>query len=232
MSVRQALAHPWLQILKQPGIEISEQYQISTERLRTYYTGLKEWITNASCDFLYRRRPLHGAFTHPSCMVYPSGEQSDEPTEEPKPAPIPEPEPYVRPEYEIESFENPSNYQYGPDTYLLQVRDADFPARLREYLSVARTQSAEFKDVKCPIVKERRRFTDVMEEEAESQREARLDAWGREDFSVFKPSKIADGETVKMSYTREVVDGVTPFFREKPKDQALVEGEPLHISCL
>merc|ERR1719211_953302 len=30
----------------------------------------------------------------------------------------------------------------------------------------------------------------------------------------------------------EVVDGVTPFFREKPKDQALVEGEPLRISCL
>ena len=40
------------------------------------------------------------------------------------------------------------SYQYGPDTYLLQVRDADFPARLREYLSVARTQSSEFKDVK------------------------------------------------------------------------------------
>merc|ERR1712066_1132106 len=55
---------------------------------------------------------------------------------------------------------------------------------------------------------------------------------GREDFSVYKPSKIAEGETVQMSYTREVVDGVTPFFREKPKDQALVEGEPLHISCL
>ena len=41
MSVRQALSHPWLQILKQPGIEISEQYQISTERLRTYYNTLK-----------------------------------------------------------------------------------------------------------------------------------------------------------------------------------------------
>ena len=39
MSVRQALSHPWLQILKQPGIEISDQYQISTERLRTYYVG-------------------------------------------------------------------------------------------------------------------------------------------------------------------------------------------------
>jgi len=45
MSVRQALAHPWLQVLKQPGIEISEQYQISTERLRNYYVGLKYRIT-------------------------------------------------------------------------------------------------------------------------------------------------------------------------------------------
>ena len=231
MSVRQARAHPWLQILKQPGIEISEQYQISTERLRNYYVGLKEWITNASCDFMFKRRPLSGAFTHPSCMVYPPGQEEQEPEVKEEPKPV-EREEYRRPSITIEDFKNESNYQYGPDTYLLQVRDADFPARLREYLSVARTHSAEFKEVKCPIVKERRRFTDVMEEEQESQREARLDAWGREDFSVFKPSKVADGETVQMSYTREVVDGVTPFFREKPKDQALVEGEPLRISCL
>merc|ERR1719326_2502293 len=164
-------------------------------------------------------------------MVYPPG-QEEEPevkVEEPQQT---ERQEYRRPSYTIEDFENPSNYQYGPDTYLLQVRDADFPARLREYLSVARTHSAEFKEVKCPIVKERRRFTDVMEEEQESQREARLDAWGREDFSVFKPSKVAEGETVQMSYTREVVDGVTPFFREKPMDLALTEGEPLRISCL
>ena len=231
MSVRQALAHPWLQILKQPGIEISEQYQISTERLRNYYVGLKEWITNASCDFLFKRRPLSGAFTHPSCMVYPPG-QDEEPEVKAEEAAPPAREEYRRPSFTIEDFENKSNYQYGPDTYLLQVRDADFPARLREYLSVARTHSSEFKDVKCPIVKERRRFTDVMDEEMESQREARLDAWGREDFSVFKPSKIAEGESVQMSYTREVVDGVTPFFREKPQAQALVEGEPLRISCL
>merc|ERR1719189_2723782 len=141
MSVRQALAHPWLQILKQPGIEISEQYQISTERLRNYYVGLKEWITNASCDFLYRRRPLHGAFTHPSCMVYPPGEPAMDVEPSPEKEPAPEREEYQRPTFEIEEFSNPSNYQYGPDTYLLQVRDADFPARLREYLSVARTHS-------------------------------------------------------------------------------------------
>jgi len=231
MSVRQALAHPWLQILKQPGIEISEQYQISTERLRNYYVGLKEWITNASCDFLYRRRPLSGAFTHPSCMVYP-------PEQEPEPEAVVvkpvEREEYRRPSYTIEDFENPSNYQNGPDTYLLQVRDADFPARLREYLSVARTHSSEFAEVKCPIVKERRRFTDVMDEEVEAEREARLEAWGRNDFSVYKASKIVTSETteVTITTTKEVIDGVTPFFREKPVDKALIEGEPLRISCL
>merc|ERR1719281_395990 len=233
MSVRQARAHPWLQILKQPGIEISEQYQISTERLRNYYVGLKEWITNASCDFMFKRRPLSGAFTHPSCMVYPPNQEEAEPEPEPVEAPA-ERQEYRRPSYTIEPFENPSNYQYGPDTYLLQVRDADFPARLREYLSVARTHSSEFQDIKCPIVKERRRFTDVMDEEMEAQREARLDAWGRDDFSVFKPKKVMEGESVEMSMTttREVIDGVTPFFREKPMDLALTEGEPLRISCL
>ena len=43
------------------------------------------------------------------------------------------------------------SYQYGPDTYLLQVKDSDFPARLREYLHVAKQHSAEFQDVKVRI---------------------------------------------------------------------------------
>ena len=55
---------------------------------------------------------------------------------------------WERASYTIGEFENPSNYQNGPDTYLLQVKDPDFPARLREYLSVARTTSAQFQDVK------------------------------------------------------------------------------------
>lgn len=46
----------------------------------------------------------------------------------------------------IKSFEHPgidggvasseSHYQYGPDTYLLQLRDVDFPVRLRQYMKV------------------------------------------------------------------------------------------------
>ena len=35
-----------------------------------------------------------------------------------------------------------------------------------------------------------------------------------------------------LQETREVIDGVVPFFREKPKDVALTEGEPLQLSCL
>merc|ERR1719189_2510596 len=232
MSVRQALSHPWLQILKQPGIEISEQYQISTERLRTYYTTLKEWYANAACDYLYRRRPLAGAFTHPSCMVYPPGDDEPEPEAEQEPQPKPEVTEWRRPSYDVaEPVKNPSNYQHGPDTYLLSVQDSDFPARLREYLSVAKQHSADFQDVKCPIIKERRRFTDVMEEEAERKKETRMEAWGRDDFSVYKMHK---GENVEIqeTITKEVIDGVVPFFREKPKDVALTEGEPLQLSCL
>lgn len=33
------------------------------------------------------------------------------------------------------------SYQNGPDTYLLQLRDVDFPVRLREYMKVAATRS-------------------------------------------------------------------------------------------
>lgn len=43
-----------------------------------------DWYTNASCRNYYRRRPLQGAFTHPSKMVYPPGEcYTPEPTPEP-----------------------------------------------------------------------------------------------------------------------------------------------------
>lgn len=38
----------------------------------------------------------------------------------------------------------------------------------------------------------------------------------------------------QLQYTKvkEVIDGTTPFFREKPSDLALAEGEPLEITCM
>merc|ERR1711922_83675 len=50
--------------------------------------------------------------------------------------------------------------------------------------------------------------------------------------SEFKPKALAEGEEIQVSRTREVVDGVMPFFREKPTDIALTEGEPLNMSAL
>lgn len=70
----QALKHPWLREADRMGGE--GLYEISTERLKTYYDRhYREWYVNASCRNWYRRRPLSSAFSHPSCMVYPPGEE-------------------------------------------------------------------------------------------------------------------------------------------------------------
>lgn len=39
------------------------------------------------------------------------------------------------------------SYQSGPDTYLLQLRDVDFPVRLREYMKVAAHRCPLSRDV-------------------------------------------------------------------------------------
>ena len=52
--------------------------------------------------------------------------------------------------------------------------------------------------MKVPIIKERRRFTDVMEEEAEKSRDARLEAWGRDDYSVYKPKTVTKPSEVAV----------------------------------
>lgn len=95
-----------------------------------------------------------GAFDHPSKMVYPPGEVY---TPEGSPAPQIEENSQKQPrrwedhvsrdrtlEYEIGSVKSESHYQQGPDTYLLQLRDTDFPVRLREYIKVAKGRSPSF----------------------------------------------------------------------------------------
>ena len=81
-------------------------YDCST--VNWFYDDFREWYANASCDYLFRRRPLAGAFTHPSCMVYPPGDEEPQPEPEPEPAPIPDATEWRRPSYTVESFENPS----------------------------------------------------------------------------------------------------------------------------
>lgn len=109
-----------------------------------------------------------------------------------------------------------------------------------------------FFSLQCPIVKERRRFIDVMEEEADARRQARLEVWGQQTTKVLASADAyVDQEMevtcdlrllthhaliyfnmLQLTVEREVIDGLPPFFREKPIDVALCEGEPLELSCL
>ena len=42
-------------------------------------------------------------------------------------------------------------------------------------------------------MKERRRFADVLDEEAEIKYQTKMEAWGRDDFSVYKPVRVLGG---------------------------------------
>lgn len=71
MDVKTALKHSWFDIIYRRS---EDEYRISTDKLRSYQYQFQDWYNNASCRNWYRRRPLSGAFTHPSKMVYPPGE--------------------------------------------------------------------------------------------------------------------------------------------------------------
>ncbi|KAK8750916.1 hypothetical protein OTU49_015055 [Cherax quadricarinatus] len=145
MDVKSALKHPWMDLaLDQPR----DPYRINTDRLRSYYSRFRDWYGNASCRRWYRRRTLASCFTHPSKMVYPPGEVYT-PPESPEREILPaKPEDYEIPHrdysYELDVIKNDSNYQLGPDTYLLQLRDVEFPCRLRSYMKVATARSPSF----------------------------------------------------------------------------------------
>lgn len=65
-----------------------------------------------------------------------------------------------------------------------------------------------FPFIQVPIIKERRRFTDVMEEESEARKESRLSAWGREDFSVHK---LQQGGTLEMQVRNQLLSDKVPW---------------------
>lgn len=82
------------------------------------------------------------------------------------------------------------SYQNGPDTYLLQLRDVNFPVRLREYMKVAASRGPGAAyimseengfDWNTPVIRERRRFTDVMDEEIDDERKTRINKYGSGD---------------------------------------------------
>ncbi|XP_037043462.1 obscurin isoform X3 [Bradysia coprophila] len=246
MDVRTALRHPWFNIIERKH---EDYYQITTDRLRNYYNLYRDWYTNASCRNYYRRRPLQGAFTHPSKMVYPPGEFY---TPEPTPEPARDPRKrgnwedkvnrFHHPDYELGLISSESHYQYGPDTYLLQLRDTNFPVRLREYVKVANRRSPAFAlnensvDYSLPIIRERRRFTDIMDEEIDDERKSRISQYGVNDSYTIRRLRTELGTRLDSYNEAEAMiethrEGYPPFFREKPQTLAITDGEVAQLVC-
>ncbi|XP_065561807.1 obscurin-like [Artemia franciscana] len=248
LNVRDALEHPWL---KTADREMNDSVPIPTDRLKSYYLRLKEWYSNASCRTWFRRRPLSGAFIDPSKMVYPPGE-SNTPRGTParengEKGPIRvEVNGYDRPDYQVEVISSESQYQMGPDTFLLPLRDPNFPARLRRYMKVAQQRSPTFTlrlnehnfDKSLPIIRERRRFTDIMDEEIDDEKKNRINRYVTD--RSFSPTarrlRHEVGTRLECANQAEAIieaqrHGKVPFFREKPKTVAIVEDKPIEMSC-
>ncbi|XP_046810938.1 obscurin isoform X2 [Lucilia cuprina] len=247
MDVKTALRHPWFFMLDRRASD--EEYRISTDRLRNYYNDFRDWYANASCKHYFRRRRLSGCWTHPSKMVYPPGLVY---TPEPTPERTPEPRirskrvetysKYLHPEYELGIIQSESHYQYGPDTYLLQLRDVNFPVRLREYMKVAHRRSPSFAmneslDWSLPIIRERRRFTDIMDEEIDDERtRSRISTYTAQDSYTIRRLRTELGPRLDEYTEAEAMiecrrEGYPPFFREKPQALAITEGQPAHVHC-
>ncbi|KAL0112249.1 hypothetical protein PUN28_011952 [Cardiocondyla obscurior] len=251
MDVRAALAHPWFNYIDSSP---PEPYRIPSENLKNYYKLYRDWYGNASCRTWYRRRKLETAFEDPSRMVYPPGhrftpepDKSHSPLKKHSPRTwenqIPSREPI---DTEIGIITSESHYQNGPDTYLLQLRDTDFPVRLREYMKVACNRSPGFSrsitedngfDWRAPIIRERRRFTDVMDEEIDDERRARINRYGSADTFTLRRLKNELGTRLDSYAEAEAMieskkEGQPPFFREKPQICPIEEGKPAHLTCL
>lgn len=143
-----------------------------------------------------------------------------------------------------------SHYQSGPDTYLLQLRDVDFPVRLRQYMKEASRRSPSFAlrmnegyfDMRMPTVHERRRFTDIMDEEIDDERSknrAGRYRIGGEGVQYYQPRRLKHelGTRPEAHSEAEAIleakrDGMPPFLREKPKTVAMISDQPVQLSCM
>ncbi|XP_041975028.1 obscurin-like isoform X6 [Aricia agestis] len=245
MDVNAALNHPWLNLADKI---YKDEYVITTDRLRNYYNLYKDWMSNAQCRTWFRRRPLSGAFEHPSKMVYPPNE-----TYTPEATPEREHDPKDRkpmdigfkqwdhPDWEV-SAKSESHYQNGPDTYLLQLRDTDFPVRLRNYMKVACVRSPGYSlsvhdtyDPRTPIIHERRRFTDIMDEEIDDERRERINNYGTDNYTIrrlrHELGTRLDSYAEAQALMESKKDGQLPFLREKPQVLPIREGDTAQLTC-
>lgn len=89
-----------------------------------------------------------------------------------------------------------------------------------------------------PIIRERRRFTDIMDEEIDDERRERISRYGTPDSGT-SVRRIRNEVSVRSQSYQEAEamiesrsDGHIPFFREKPQTVPITDGKPAEISCL
>ncbi|XP_075532272.1 obscurin isoform X7 [Dermacentor variabilis] len=262
MDVRTALEHPWLKITERPdrGESLS-----NIDRLREYQRHWRSWYSNASCRNTYRRRTMESCFTHPSKMIYPPDEVYTPPMSpdreisrsKVKSAPIEGPGKGPNDRMDMSSE---SSYQSGPDTYLLQLRDVDFPLRIRQYLRVGASRSPSLAaslrerhwggfDINergtrnvypQVVVRERRKFVDVMDEEIDDEKKGlgtrtlplRLQREVGSLGYAHHQLEHLKHEAWKDKTSREKSIGMAPFFREKIEDCVIQENDQVVFKCL
>lgn len=90
-----------------------------------------------------------------------------------------------------------------------------------------------------PIIRERRRFTDIMDEEIDDERRGRISRYGTPDSQATYSRRIRNEVSVRSESYQEAeamiethANGHVPFFREKPQTVAITDGEPMEIICL
>ncbi|KAG8183020.1 hypothetical protein JTE90_017107 [Oedothorax gibbosus] len=249
MDVNAALKHKWIGLDSIPD-KCDELNNI--DRLRNYHKRWRSWYANASCRWFFRRRPLESCFTHPSRMIYPPGEEYTPPAtpdrecperSRVKPAAFDDVTFRQRIEREAIDPKSESHYQNGPDTFLLPLRDPDFPVRIRRYLKVGAGRSpmlaSHLKDkhwgYSDVAVKERRKFVDVMDEEIDDEKKGlSRSAALRQRHEVGTVGSGYDHIESKSQKKRRGFRGSAgsaPFFREKIKAAVVRENEDAEFQC-
>lgn len=88
-----------------------------------------------------------------------------------------------------------------------------------------------------PIIRERRRFTDVMDEEIDDERKARINRYGVNESYTIRRLRTELGTRLDSYNEAEAMietnrQGYPPFFREKPQQLAIIDNEHAQLQCL
>lgn len=72
-----------------------------------------------------------------------------------------------------------------------------------------------------PIIRERRRFTDIMDEEIDDEQRERINNYGTESYTIrrlrHELGTRLDSYAEAQAFMEAKKDGQLPFFREKPQ---------------